>query len=301
MPKTTETPNSTSEQHNPPELVAFRKSIDQIDDDIIALLKKRCDIVANVGEFKQKSGAVKCFIRSGREADMVRRIYKAFTGSRFAPEAAVALWRIIIGASTAIEGKLRISVCAPSGDETLYWLAREYFGPTAIIIKQPHVNRVVGDVVDDKAEVGLLPPPHIEIHGNWWATLSDQQENCPQLFAQVPFVTAKNDAQQASGYAIAKLTPEATASDSTLITVESSAVSSHRLVSAFTTAGFTATRVHFVNSRQPGNVHHLLQVDGYITAEDERLKTIIASMQDGVHRWKVLGTYADPIRLSEAV
>ena len=85
------------------EIAAFRQQIDEIDDKIANLLIERTAVVSRVGEVKHKAGPGKCPIRPGREAAMVRRITAKFENTPFLPAAAAAIWRIIIGMSTAVQ------------------------------------------------------------------------------------------------------------------------------------------------------------------------------------------------------
>jgi chorismate mutase / prephenate dehydratase len=279
----------------PPELVEFRRQIDAMDAEIIDLLKRRCEVVAQVGEYKRSKGFEGCFIRPGREADMLRYIWKEFEGSRFSPVAACAIWRLIIAASTSIESDLRISVYATDTDQTLYWLAREYFGEFITIIRHPNCNRVVGDVVDGKAEVGILPPLSHENHANWWLTLAQQEENPPKLFAHIPFVVNESESARYASFAIARIDAEPTENDITLLAVETLDISIHKLNTAFATVGMKASRIAFTNNVAHNSVHHLLQIPEYIAADDPRLSTVLERLGDAVISHKVLGTYAPPI------
>lgn len=286
---------SLDSNHVSPELVEFRRQIDDMDDQIIALLKQRSQVVEKVGDYKRKQGHKGCFIRAGREADMLRHIWKEFTDSKFSSVAACNIWRMIIAASTQIESTMRISVYAPEGADTLYWLAREYFGSFSTIIRHPNCNRVVGDVVDGKAEVGILPPLNQQVDSNWWLTLAQQQENAPQLFAHVPFVASKSEASRFSSFAIARINPEPTDSDVTLIAVETTDISINRLTTAFSASGLKASRVAFANSDIGKNVFHLLQVQEFVGADDPRLAAALQKLGDALTFYKVLGSYATPI------
>lgn len=297
MPKRTD--KSLDQNSTPAELLAFRKQIDHMDERIIQLLKERAQIVEKVGEYKKSNGQKGCFIRPGREADMLRHIWKAFGKEKFSPVAAASIWRLIIGASTNIENRLRISVCAPDEDETLYWLAREYFGPFCNVIRHPNAKRVVGDLLDGKAEVGLLPPVQHEQHGDWWITLAEQGKNAPKLFAHVPFVTDARESRRRSSYAIAKISPESTDEDITLIAVDTADISLNRLITAFTTAGLKAARIQFSDVLPGGRVYHLLRVEGFVSDDDPRLKQVFAPLKESVADWHILGAYATPILTRE--
>ncbi|MCH2547638.1 MAG: chorismate mutase [Alphaproteobacteria bacterium] len=284
--------------HVPSQLIEFRKQIDAMDDEIIALLKRRSKVVSQVGEYKRAEGYKGCFIRPGREADMLRRIWNDFQDSEFSAVAACEIWRTIIAASTSIESDLRISVHAPDNDDTLYWISREYFGSFSSVIRHPNCNRVVGDVVDGKTEVGILPPLTNESDANWWMTLAQQEENAPRIFAQVPFVNSLSESNQHICFAIARIQPEPTASDITLIAVETHDISIHRLTTAFATSGMKASRIAFTNSTAGNNVCHLLQVEEFVNAEDSRFTKVLETLGEALIFGKVLGSYATPITTS---
>ena len=155
-------------------LAAFRKHIDELDDNIIRLLAERIGVVEKVGAMKRSEAPGICPIRPGREAEQLRRIMRQFENIRddvLFPAAGAALWRIIIGMSTSIEAApLKLSAFTPIGDRDLYWLAREYFGPFVSVVRQPQINRVIGDVMDGKASVGVVPVPRGSDATNWWRT-----------------------------------------------------------------------------------------------------------------------------------
>lgn len=282
-----------------PELVKFRKSIDDIDTEIIALLNKRCEIVAKVGEYKKKKGAKGCFIRAGREADMVRHVHQEFTGSKFNAVAAASIWRLIIAASTRIESDLRVAVYAPDQHDKLFWLAREYFGAFTEVSKHPNTNRVVGDVVTGKAEVGILPAFTDSETADWWVTLSQQEGDAPVVFAQVPFVASKSETQRLASFAIGRIEPEPTADDSTLIAVHTTDVSINKLMSGFAAAGLKASRIQFINNTPSGVVYHLIKLEGFATADDKRIEKALEQLGEVIILWKWLGAYANPILTRE--
>lgn len=283
----------------PPELLTFRQAIDDIDAEIISLIRQRCEIVSQVGEYKRKQGAKGCFIRAGRESDMVRHIFDAFSGSRFNPVAAASIWRQIIAASTRIESELRVAVYAPEPQETLFWLAREYFGAFTTITKHPNTNRVVGDVVSEKVEVGILPAFNEENASDWWVTLAAQEENPPKVFAHVPFVASKSESRRFASFAIGHIAPEPTDDDVTLLAVHTSDISIHKLMSGFPLAGIKASRVQFINDTVTGGVHHLLELEGFIPEGDRRLLSALDKLGESVTKWKWLGAYARPILTTE--
>jgi chorismate mutase/prephenate dehydratase len=292
--------NSGNDSKFNSELADFRKQIDDIDDKLIELLQQRIGIVKQVGALKMSVAPGKCPIRAGREADMVRRIMKKFEGTSFFPAAAGAIWRTLIGASTSVESQLTISVFAPAKNNDFYWLGREYFGAFNPTIKQPNVKRVIGDVMDGKASVGIIPMPHHTDTEYWWTSLIQQGKDVPRIFAQIPFIYPDSmDKDAPIGLAIASIEPEETADDLSLVVMETDYnVSQHRLQTAFATAKMEARWVT-IATLTPSSRHHLLEIPGFITPTHSGMKSLLEALgPSSVLNTHYLGSYAAPILMS---
>lgn len=288
-----------------PELDGYRKEIDALDDRIVELLLQRVGVVEKVGRYKEKSAPGKCPIRAGREADMVRRIMKRFEGTSFPPAAAGAMWRLMIAASTSVEAPLKISVYTPDGTpgghNDLYWLAREYFGVFNPITRLPHIKRVIGDVMDGKAAVGILPMPRRDDTDHWWTNLMQSGEKRPKVFAQIPFIHPDMMAKEAhSALAIANIAHERTGDDTSLIVMETDFnVSQNRLQTEFANAKMEASWIQIANLT-PSSRHHLIEVKGYLTPEHKDMQALITKLgHNTVLNVCYLGAYATPILISK--
>jgi chorismate mutase len=286
---------------NDDNLAKFRHKIDEIDEKIIQLLKERIEIVKQVGEFKKKTSTVPCPIRPRREAEMIRRIVEKFRASDFPSTAAAAIWRIIIGASTGLEANLTLSVLANENDNNLYWLAREYFGPNSPIIKQPHINRIIGDVLDGKAAVGIIPFLRGADTSNWWTALMQPGANTPKIFAHVPLIYTDIPGKAIpSALAIAKLIPEPSGDDMSLIVIEADHnVSQHRLQTAFMNAKLEVTWLNIVNLT-PVSRHHLVEIKGFITSEHAGFASSLSALGQSVLSTYYLGAYAAPMTIANS-
>ena len=291
-------PNKSPEtQEN--ELLAFRTQIDAIDDKLIALLLERTQVVENVGEYKKKTAAGKCPIRPGREATMLRRIIEKFQGTPFSPASASAIWRIIIGASTAVEADLTLSVFAPEKESDLFWLAREYFGIACPVLKQPQIKRVIGDVMDGKAAVGIVPLLRSDDTSYWWTNLMQQGDNTPKIFAHIPFVYPEGPERGNIGaLAVGRVVPEPSGDDVTLIVLEAEHnTSQHRLQTAFATAKLEATWVNIATLTQDSR-HHLIALKGFLPPESAPMQAVLSTLGNSILRVSYLGAYAAPISLA---
>ncbi len=292
--------DSPDTPENSQKLAKFRANIDDIDNNIIKLLIERIGIVKQVGELKS-ANTIPCPIRSGREAEMVRRIIGEFRPTDFPASAAGAIWRIIIGASTGVESRLTLSVFSDEKENSLYWLAREYFGSNLPITRQPHIKRVLGDVIDDKASVGIVPFLRSADNSNWWTALMQQGENVPKIFAHVPFVYTDVPGKDIpSALAIAKLIPEPSGDDMSLVVIEADAnCSQHRLQTALIASRLEATWINIANL-SPASRHHLIEIKGFITPQDESFTAFRAAAGNAILSIHYLGAYARPITLANS-
>lgn len=280
------------------ELLAYRQQIDAIDDKLIALMIERIGIVGKVGEYKRKTAAGRCPIRPAREAEMLRRVAEEFKGTSFPPVAAAAMWRIIIGASTSAEGDMSLSVYAPDRENDLYWMAREYFGTASAITRQPHIKRVIGDILDGKAAVGIIPTLRSDDTTYWWTNLMQQGENTPKIFAHIPFIyTGETPRNAPAALAIAKLRPEPSGDDVSLLVFEGDQnLSQHKIQSAFASAKLEATWLN-IATLSPASRHHLISVRGFLPVESDGVKAIMETLGSSILSVSFLGAYAVPITL----
>lgn len=282
------------------ELEQFRSQIDALDNQIIQLLKDRLHVVGQVADYKRSHFPHQFPIRAGREATMVRRIAEVFKGTDFAPAAAAQLWRLIIGTSTALEEALTISVYAPENDRDLFWLAREYFGPASTITKQPHINRVIGDVMDGKSAVGVVPTLSTNSSDSWWSHMIHPSTDAPRIFAHLPFFyTQENPKHFPSGLAFSRITPEDSGDDVSIYVMEvENDVSQHRLQTALTAENLAANWLG-VASPLPNARQHLIEIKGFITPESPSFMAFRASMGATLRQAHFLGAYAVPFIIKD--
>ena len=279
-------------------LTKHREAIDAIDDDIIALLLKRCEIVQEVGKLKREHMPDQNFIRSGREADMIRRIYKAFSDTPFSAEAAVSIWRLIIAASTHIENELSLSVLQTDEESHYAWLGREYFGNFLPVSTQRMASHVVADVADGKASIGILPLPSMADEESWWPHLISDRERSPKIFAQIPMLAHKSSGKSLTpALAIAMLEPEESSDDVSYLALEvDDSISTSRLQTLFTQAklkgGWISVLTHPSGLRQL-----LVNIEGFVSEDDARLEKLRESLGESVQRMAYLGSHGVPIQL----
>ena len=235
-------------------------------------------MVERVGELKRRTAPGQCHIRPGREGRQLRRIMQKFAGTPFLPAAAAAIWRVIIGMSLAVEAPLALSVFSMEQGSELLALAREYFGPAATVVREPNVKRVIGDVMDGKAMVGVVPMPKTTDTTYWWTNLMEKGSNFPKIFsARCRSALPGTDGREAaSALAIARLVPESSGDDISILVLEvDHNVSQSRLQAAFASAKLEAQWVSVV-TLIPGTRHHLVEVRGFIHDHPDRSKLFLS-------------------------
>lgn len=284
--------------NTPNEILALRKQIDALDDKIIALLITRISIVKKVGKIKHRLFPGVCAIRPGREADMVRDVANKFKGSGFSSAAAAAIWRLLIGASTSAERPLTISAYVEPSNNDFYWMAREYFGPFLPVAKQSNIRYVIGDVMDRKASVGIVPLPHGSDAHDWWIYLIGDKPNMPKIFAHIPFAHYEPTAKHTPlALAIAAIAPEPTENDSSYLVLETrDTVSQHKLQHTLAQEGLKASWIK-ITPHEGNRRYHLVQCEGFVTATDEKITATLASIGTSMIKVHFLGAYAKPISL----
>lgn len=274
-----------------PNLDHFRAQIDAIDDQIIALMQQRLEVVKNVKKLKQSEGQRGLFIRSGREGSMMERIVGKFRETDFSPAAAAAIWRQIIGASTCVESPMQISAFYTPQCQHLIWLAREYFGAAIPISTTAKPGQVIADLRDGRANLGLLCAP--DEADPWWLLLC--QEDSPKIFAHLPGVLTDNLPKGLpTVFAIGMLEPQASGHDESYFALTlDDAVSLSRFQSTLTEAGVNmlATLVH----QKPAQRHVLLKVEGFHTLQSPAIMRAQEALSHARIWW--LGAHPVPIVL----
>ncbi len=135
------------------ELGALRRRIDAVDDEILAQLNRRAELVRRVGDVKQRSGSP--VYEASRERQIVERLGAANPGP-FPNEALGPVFREIVSATRSLEEVLRIAYLGPEGTFT-HLAAREKFGRQADFDGLPSIVDVFAAVERGRARLGVVP------------------------------------------------------------------------------------------------------------------------------------------------
>ena len=235
-----------SENQQNKKLALFREQIDEIDLKILNLLKDRMAVIKDVGELK-KSYNEKFYIRSNREADMIKNLVN-LAEDKFPKSSIINIWRKIITTANMNEQALRIAIHNPRNITDYTYLVREYYNNDVPIINYDSANSVVAELENQQAQIGIFALPDSiddfdkkeDTKENWWISLANNRIGL-KIFAKIPFVEfAQKDKNSNSIQLVAVAIKEAEKSscDKSLITIETSKeISKSAILSALKEVG----------------------------------------------------------------
>ncbi|MBM3554773.1 MAG: chorismate mutase [Alphaproteobacteria bacterium] len=272
-----------TEARTAPTLEALRAEIDRLDAEIHDRVRRRAELVEAIGRSKGRVGNA---ARPGREAAILRRLAARHGGAL--PFAAIArIWRELIAACTALQAPFRLAVCDGMRAAKLREIARDHFGAFATTETHPDEAAVIAAAGERDDVVGVLPPPASDDRAPWWPLLAIRSDQAPRVIVRLPFVRDAGAAPAVEAMVVARVKPEPSGEDVSLIVLATKDEISHdRLGEKLTAAGLKGRRI--ADAAREGEVLHLLEVDGFIAADDPRLGRLTGEAV-------CIGAYARPI------
>ena len=134
-------------------LAEHRRSIDEIDRQLVKLLDRRAAVVGQVGHEKSSSGDP-VFVPA-REAEIIRRAIDGSDGS-LSEEAISAIFTQIIAACRALEKTLQVAYLGPPMTFS-HDAARKVFGNSAEYLATISIDAIFSQVAHGTADFGVVP------------------------------------------------------------------------------------------------------------------------------------------------
>jgi len=131
----------------------LRRRIDSIDDEILALLEERAEVVAGVARAKGEAGLPA--YDPERERAILERLAQRGAG-RFPREAIVAVYREVMSACLALQAPVAVAFLGPEGTFT-HIAAREMFGLAARYAEAATIEGVFDAVRRSAVAFGVVP------------------------------------------------------------------------------------------------------------------------------------------------
>jgi hypothetical protein len=226
---------------------------------------------------------------------VLRRRLAQHDGS-FPTAAVYRMWREMMSAFTLMQTPgLRVAVCRPA-DQPGYWdLARDHFGCQVPLVAYESPAQVLAEVRSNTITIGVVPAPIEADTAPWWPLLASGEPTLPNVVARLPFLAMPNArARDISAVVLARIEPEESGDDRSMISIESkSGLSRNRISGAMAKAGlpaFTAALDQVVR----GVHHYLIELPGVIADGDMRLREVEAALELEAGRVASIGAYATP-------
>ncbi len=131
----------------------LRLRIDAIDDEILALLERRADVVAGVARAKAEAGLAA--YDPARERAVLERLAQRGAG-RFPRESIVAVYREVMSACLSLQAPVAVAFLGPEGTFT-HIAAREIFGLAARYAEAATIEGVFDAVRRSAVAYGVVP------------------------------------------------------------------------------------------------------------------------------------------------
>ena len=275
-----------------PSLDSLRQEIDAIDGELHAMVRRRADLVDRISAAKPPGGLA---LRPGREAQVMRQRLATHQGP-FPSTALYRMWREMMCAFTLMQTPdLKIAICRPA-DQPGYWdLARDHFGCQIPFVANDTPAQVLAAVRANPSTIGVVPTPIESDTTPWWPLLAGRDATLPNVVARLPFLDMPNArARGISAFVLARMEPEDSGDDRTLISVEAvTGLSRNRIAGALAKVGLPA----FTSAldQVAGGVHHyLVELPGVLADGDERLRELGTALELTSGRVAAIGAYAVP-------
>jgi chorismate mutase/prephenate dehydratase len=280
----------------PPDLEGLRRRLDDLDDRLHDLLIERAEIVGMVAASK-RDGKLASY-HPGREAQILRRLAARRPG-RFPVATLIRMWREMLAATVRLQSPFAVAVFVPEGhglEAQGFWdLARDHYGSSTPMAAHRSASQVIRAVGEGGATVGVLPMPSPGDPDPWWRHLVSGSEKTPRVVARLPFGPRGNArGVGADALVIGFAVPQETGEDRTLFAIETAPdISRARILALLAQRRLACTL--FAACEQGGGALALIEIEGFVPAEDPRLDGFASSLGKSLHRRLPLGCYAVPL------
>jgi len=275
-----------------PSLDSLRQQIDVIDGELHAMIRHRADLVDRISAAKPPGGLA---LRPGREARVMRQRLATHQGP-FPSAALYRMWREMMCAFTLMQTPdLKIAICRPA-DQPGYWdLARDHFGCQIPFVANDTPAQVLAAVRANPSTLGVVPTPIESDTTPWWPLLAGRDATLPNVVARLPFLDMPNArARGISAFVLARMEPEDSGDDRTLISVEATTgLSRNRIAGALAKVGLPAF-TSALDQLADGVHHYLVELPGVLADSDERLRELGTALELKSGRVAAIGAYAVP-------
>ncbi len=278
-------------------LRSLRHEIDEIDEQIHALIVRRTEVIERVREVKRDQ---KVKVRAAREAEIAYRLVARHQGA-FPRRDLIRIWREMIVATLAIEGPFSVSVYAEHNADAYWDLARDHFSLSLPMRRHTSAQQVVNAVARGDSTVGVLPVPHTGEPKPWWPLIAGSGGELPRVIARLPFAGRGNArGGEIDAFVVCPIAQEPTGRDRSLFAFEvAEPVPVATIQAALVAAGLAPTMIQASGDTSLPHQLYLVECDDFVPPGDRRIAAFVEALKRPVPRVVPLGGYAKPLTREE--
>ncbi|WP_416899104.1 MAG: chorismate mutase [Minwuia sp.] len=273
----------------------LREEIDRIDGELHRLLRERAAVVKRIGLAKRTAGGSNAaFVRPGREAGLMRGLLERHDGAL--PAATVArIWREIMSAACFMQQPLRVALYAPERSISHWDLVRNHFGVLTPIRLCGSPQRVLQEAGEGNGAIGVLPWPEHDEAQPWWPNLAAEDSETMNIVGVLPFYeSATGRFESRRMMVVATYPPEASGDDTSYLIARTDPELSRTRLSGILKEADLAGGV-MVARQTEGYMHLLLEVQGFVGRDDERLRRVEAASGGTISSVLAVGAAPRPV------
>jgi chorismate mutase-like protein len=278
----------------------IREKIDTLDNKVHDLLMERAELVLKIGEEKRKNQVQ--VVQPDREIVMLRRLLARHKGP-LPKEAVVRIWRELVGAVSLLQTGLKVAVTVPD-DQTglIYWdMAKDYFSSVLPMQKAANALSALSLVREGEVTFAVLPWPSDGETQPWWSFLMGEAPGGKvkpmKIIARLPLGnrSSKGGNPMHQALVVARMDFETSGDDRSFIALKLlQSVSRARIIDRIKEQDLEALSLYSSPHRSGQHTLHMLEVSGYVGAQDERLKKFAERLDDPEALAIVVGGYPNP-------
>ncbi len=276
----------------------LRKEIDSVDDLIHDLIIRRARIIEKVRSYK-KSQLIK--IRPSREDRIAFRLMERHRGV-FPKRELLRIWREIIVATLSLEGSFSAAVLTNGKDCRALDSTRDHYGSFTSVTSMGSALQVINAVRNNDVTVGILPLPKSGDEAPWWHHLVAEGQNVPRVISRLPFIAPRGGRPpEAEFLVVCSVVRSPSGRDRSYLALETGKeIGSDRFRKALSDSGLEPLfQDSYSGPHLPDLKLHLVEVDSYVSPDDERIEACLKALGKSAVRAVVLGGYARPLTDAE--
>lgn len=271
-------------------LLALRYEIDETDNKMHDLLMHRAQLAAEIGKVKKEAGLLKDVLHPIREAQIVRRLWNRHSGD-FEKKVVLQIWREIISACANLQKQMTVAVYMPKSDCKNMALARHHFGSCTAMVPCRSESLVLKELTEGDANIGVFSLGSVG-EGCWWYSIAQEQKRTLSVFAYLPLAEDIPELSGHTAYAVARVASEPVDESNSLLFVETDGMISLSTVDLLLNAeGVPTVAVCDTFSPDLTRKAYLIEVSGFLSEDDARLKSLAGKEKDRITMMRVIGNF----------